>query len=233
MKKQKLTFEIKVTEIKPSGNWNTAKDWFPIIRVDQEKRHITIETHETSGYQEKASVTTESCKVDLSKDQKSMFVRGSVSCRNWRNSKCSGEQSFCFAIFVGDTDHIYIHRAPATKGWMEADPSSITGRLRKLGIGVEKVAYQQGDFLLKVANGSSYDNEMFLHETMGSGHHKFVAPILYADGPKGRQYWVKDEPVLLVHHATDGIQHPDQVVQPGKYIVGTTASQLAHRNKRD
>jgi hypothetical protein len=73
---------------------------------------------------------------------------------------------------------------------------------------------------------------MFKHETMGAGHHKFAAPVLYADGAGGRQYRVT-ETVLLRHEAVDGIQHPDVLVEPGVYVVGTTASGLRHSNKRD
>jgi hypothetical protein len=228
-----LDYSERTSLVTPRGNWNTAGDWFPTIEINQETGLVSIEFFETSGRQDKASVSTEWSTFDLSDDCQAMYIRGEVSCKNWRTPKCSGSQKFCFAIFVGDSGHIYTHRAPATKGWMEGDPNKILHRLRKLGIGVENPAYQQGDFLLKDANGNGYDDAEFKHETMGAGHHKFVAPVLFADGPKGRQYLVKDEPVLLVHHATDGIQHPDVMVLPGKYIVGTTASQLAHSNKRD
>jgi len=228
-----LSFKEFSEKVAPSGNWNTAKDFFPTIDVNQETGKVEISTFYTVGHQDRASVDTEECTVSLSSDNKAMYIRGEVSCKNWRNYQLSGSQKFCFAVFVGDSGHIYTHRAPATKGWLEGDPNKILARLRKLGIGVENPAYQQGDFLLKNANGNSYPDSEFLHETMGAGHHKFVAPVLYADGPSGRQYLIKDEPVLLVHHATDGIQHPDVLVQPGKYVVGTTASQLEHSNKRD
>lgn len=217
--------------VTPGGTWNTAKYWFPEIDVNQETGTVKVTYYMTSGYQKKASVSTEWIKVDTKGN--SSFVRGEVDVRNWVNYKCSKSQQFCFAIFQGDSGHIYTHRAPATKGWMNAKPEEIRKRLRKLGIGVEKPAYQQGDFLLKNANGNAYPDDEFKHETMGAGHHKFDAPVLYAaidGGP--RQYWVQEE-VTLNHHAVDGIQHPPITIKPGKYIVGTTATSLTHRNKRD
>ena len=222
-----LSWKIKTASILPAGNWNTAKDWFPTIVIDQAARHLTITTYETTGYQKKAKINTESIKVDRSADGTQLFVRGEVECRNFSNGKCSGSQKFCYAVFIGDSDHVYTHRAPATKGWMEADPDIIRKRLRKLGIGVEN-ALQQGDFLLKPANGNAHPDEDFQHERMGSGHHNFELPQLYHRG----QFWVK-EPVTLIHTATDGIQHPDVVVSPGKWIIGTTANQLNHSNARD
>jgi hypothetical protein len=110
---------------------------------------------------------------------------------------------------------------------MEADPDTIRKRLRKLGIGADNVI-QQGDFLLKPANGRSYPDSDFAHERMGSGHHNFEMPVLYHRG----QYWIK-ESTTLIHTAVDGIQHPDVIVPPGKYVVGTTANQLRHSNARD
>ncbi len=228
-----LSFKTSTSVVNPTGNWNTAKNFFPVINVDQKTGEITVELFESIGRQNKASVATEWVDFSISKNQQALYLRGEVSCTNWIHRKLSGNQKFCYAIFVGDSGHIYIHRAPASKGWMNGDPDKILSRLRKLGIGVENPAYQQGDFLLKNANGNSYPDNAFVHETMGAGHHKFVAPVLYADGENGRQYLVKDEPVLLVHHAVDGIQHPDVIVYPGKYIVGTTASQLKHSNLRD
>lgn len=222
-----LSFSIKTEAVNPGGNWNTAKDWFPTINIDQESRHVTIITFKTHGYQKKAKVSTESIKVDRSADGTQLFVRGEVECRNFSNGQCSGSQKFCYAVFVGDSDHIYTHRAPATKGWMNAQPDVIRKRLRKLGIGVED-ALQQGDFLLKPANGNAHPDEDFQHERMGSGHHNFELPQLYHRG----QFWIK-EPTTLIHTATDGIQHPDIVVPAGKWIIGTTANQLSHSNARD
>lgn len=212
----------------PTGNWNTAKDWFPTIEVDQNSRHIKITTYDSIGYQERASIETEWIKIDISDNHQTLYVRGGVHCTNWRRYKCSGSQKFCFAVFVGDSGHVYTHRAPATKGWMNADPNDILKRLRKLGIGAAKNVIQQGDFLLKPVNGNAHPDEAFKHERMGSGHHNFEFPVLYHLG----QYWIT-EPTTLIHTATDGIKHPNVVVPPGKYLVGTTANQLNHRNARD
>jgi len=214
--------------VTPSGNWNTAKDWFPTIDVDQDTRTIKITTYESYGHQKKASVETEWLDIAMSDDHRAMYIRGSVDCRNWKNYKCSGSQDFCFAVFVGDSGHVYTHRAPATKGWMKGSPNDILKRLRKLGIGADKDVIQQGDFLLKPANGNGYPDAAFAHERMGSGHHNFEFPVLYHRG----QYLIT-EPTTLIHTAIDGIQHPDVIVPQGKYIVGTTANQLRHRNARD
>lgn len=216
--------------VAPAGNWNTAKDWFPEINVNQETGTVKVTYFESYGYQDKASVETEELTIDTKGD--SSFIRGNVSCKNWINYKCSGSQNFCFAVFQGDSGHIYIHRAPATKGWMNAKPQEIKKRLRKLGVGIEEVAYQQGDFLLKKANSTALNDNEFVHETMGAGHHVFDVPVLYAFDGKHRQYWIK-ETVMLIHEAVDGIQHPTVEIKPGKYIVGTTANSLRHRNKRD
>lgn len=219
--------DIEWVDATPGGNWNTARDWFPTIEVDQPARHITVTTFETRGHQKKASIDTKWVDINRSDDGTQVFIRGEVDVRNWINGKCSGSQRFCFAIFIGDSDHVYVHRAPATAGWMTAAPDTIRKRLRKLGIGAVNVI-QQGDFLLKPANGNAHPDADFAHERMGSGHHNFELPQLYHRG----QFWVREE-ALLIHTATDGIQHPDVVVKPGKYIVGTTANQLAHSNARD
>lgn len=173
------------------------------FNVDQETRHIQITTFATCGYQKKASVETLHFSVERSDDGTQIFIRGEVDCRNWARGKCSGSQEFCYAVFVGDSGHVYIHRAPATKGWMNAEPGTIRKRLRKLGIGAKNVI-QQGDFLLKPANDNAFEDEYFKHENMGSGHYKFDLPQLFNRG----QYWIKEK-VWLRHTATDGIQHPD------------------------
>ena len=226
-----LTAQIETIEASP-GNWTAARDCLPAITVDQATGVVTISKQETTGHQKRATVGTPTCGASISPDGQAMLVRGEVTVKNWKHWQASGSQSFCFAVFVGDSGHIYTHRAPASKGWMALQPEKVLPRLRKLGIGSAKVAYQQGDFLLKHANGSAYPAEEFRHETMGAGHHKFVAPVLYADGARGRQYRVT-EAVLLRHEAIDGIQHPDVVVEPGVYIVGTTATSLHHTNRRD
>lgn len=231
MKEQKLRVLKKSVAVTPGGNWNTAKHWFPEIDVNQETGTVRVTYFYTVGHQKKASIETEWIKIDTKGN--SSFVRGEVDCRNWQNGKCSGSQQFCFAIFQGDSGHIYTHRAPATKGWMNAKPEEIRKRLRRLGVGVNEVAYQQGDFLLKKANGLALPDDDFKHESTGAGHHNFDVPVLYAVDEKGRrQYWVK-EAVTLTHRAVDGIQHPTVTVEPGKYIVGSTTDSLFHRNKRD
>lgn len=232
MKKQ-IRVRTKTAAAEISGNWSVAKDFFPHIEVNQKTGYVKVECYETNGYQPKASVSLNWIKVDTKLN--STFIRGEVSCRNFKHGKVSGSQQFCYAIFEGDSGHIYTHRAPATKGWMNAKPQEIRKRLRKLGVGVEKVAVQQGDFLLKSAfnvPNVPADSE-FEHETMGSGNHKFLSPILYAYKDGKRFYYVKDEPVMLVHTAVDGIKHPDQIVEPGKYVVGTTANSLRHSNYKD
>jgi hypothetical protein len=225
--KDTLSWTLIEDEVDPSGNWNVARDWFPTIEVYQDSKHISVTTFDSSGFQDKATVETEWINFDRSEDGSQVFVRGSVFVKNWINRKCSGSQKFCFAIFVGDSGHIYTHRAPATKGWMTCKPDLIRKRLRKLGIGAVNVI-QQGDFLLKPANGNAHDDSDFAHERMGSGHHNFEFPVLYHRG----QYWIT-EPTTLIHTAVDGIQHPDIVVPPGKWVIGTTANQLAHGNARD
>ena len=220
---------ITITEeCHPSGNWTCAKDWFPIINVDQESRKVSITTYETYGHQKKATIDTGNIDVDISDDHRAVYIRGVVNCKNWNNWEGSGSQKFCFAVFIGDSGHVYTHRAPATKGWMNGDPNGILKRLRKLGIGAEKGVIQQGDFLLKPANSNGYPDASFAHERMGSGHHNFEFPVLYHRG----QYKIT-EPTILIHTAVDGIQHPDVVVPLGKYIVGTTTNQLHHANARD
>lgn len=210
------------------GKRDTANDWFPRISLDQKTKSIKIEIFNTSGYQKHCSISTEMEIPEYSTDKLACFLRGEVKATNWGYWRNSKTQSFCFAIFVGDSGHIYIHRAPATKGWMNGSPDNILKRLRKLGIGASEKVSQQGDFLLKPANGNAYPDADFAHEKMGSGHHNFELPQLYHRG----QFWIK-EPTTLIHTAIDGFQHPDVMIPPGKYIVGTTASQLRHGNMRD
>lgn len=225
----RLSYEIASETVSPGGNWNQAKDWFPTLNIDQANRHVKITTYDSMGHQKKASVSTERCAVARSDDGTQMFVRGEVDCRNWINGKTSGTQSFCFAIFEGDDGHIYTHRATASRGWMEAAPDTIRKRLRKLGIGAEKGVVQQGDFLLKPANGNALPDSDFSHEYTGSGHHRFELPVLRS----GSQVWIQ-EPTKIIHRTTDdALRHPDVTVPPGKYIVGTTAPSLAHPNRRD
>ena len=217
----------KTTEIKSAGNWWGPKDIFPAIEVDQATGTVTVEFFDVADSKRAWGKTHEHTE-DLSADGTALFVRGMTGVKNVKHPECGGRQQFCYAIFEGDSGHIYVHRAVASKGWMAASPAEIRKRLRKLGIGADAGVVQQGDFLLKPANGSSLPDEEFKHEYMGSGHHKFELPVLRSGG----QIWVQ-EPTNLVHHAVDGIQHPTVTVQPGKYIVGTTAPSLEHSNKRD
>jgi len=164
------------------GNWANAKDLFPRIEIDQMIDEVTITYYhcDSGKYPNRRIGDTTWSKIDIEGDQ--MFVRGETSMQNYKRWQGTGSQKFCFAIFAGDSGHIYVHRAPASNGWMEAKPSEIRSRLRKLGIGAEKDVIQQGDFLLKLANGNAYADDQFVHETMGAGHHKFEMPVLYATG---------------------------------------------------
>jgi len=209
------------------GNWDGAKDLFPTFKINQNTGVVNI-TYYSADDKKGRGCTWEHVE-NISEDGQALLVTGMCGHKNFRNPECSGRQNFVFAVFVGDSGHIYIHRAPATKGWLNCEPSKITKRLRKLGIGADKGVIQQGDFLLKPANGSAYPDDLFRHESMGAGHHNFEMPVLYATGDTGRQYKVT-EPTLLIHSATDGIKHPDIIVPIGIWIVGTTASQLYHSN---
>jgi len=221
--------------VDPSGNWNGPKDWFPRVTINQETGDVTITRFYTSGHQKKATVSS-FVAVYQSPDGQALGIIADVSVKNWINYKTSGDQSCVFIIFRGDSGHFYTHRPPATESWKDvarrADLAEITKRLRKLGIGANAGVVQQGDFLLKPANGNAYGVDAFKHETMGAGHHKFAAPVLYSDGASGRQYRIT-EPILLQHEAVDGIKHPDVTVPVGIWTVGTTAASLPHHNQRD
>lgn len=235
MKHKRLRGKIKGVWVNPGGNWNVPRDWFPTLAIDQQKGTVMVSTSDTQGRQKKASVTTE-CRIDSATDGPALMVRGSVEVHNWINVKCSGEQSFCFVVFEGDSGHIYVHRAPASKGWMEMICSypAIVRRLRKLGIGADSGVVQQGDFLLKPANGKAISDAEFKHETTGWGHHNFDRPVLTAwTREAGRQVKIIDAHTRIIHKAVDGIQHPDVIIPPGTYIVGTTAESLRHSNRRD
>lgn len=216
------------------GNWNTAKDFFPTVEIEQNGKNsvITVTTQHSTGYQKKATGETESIEIKQNESEDAVLITGTASCKNWKNYKCSGEQKFCYCVFVGDSGHVYVHRAPATKGWINCNPEDILKRLRKLGIGADTNVLQQGDFLLKQAKGNALADDEFKHEYMGSGHHKFELPVLRAWSEQGTQIFVK-ETTIVHHEAVDGIQHPDLTVEPGKYIIGTTANSLRHNNKRD
>lgn len=230
-----ITVTIKDENVNPSGNWNTAKDWFPEIDINQETQHVTITTFDSTGHQKKASVETTDIDTELSIDGDQLLVKGEVFCRNWSNWKCSGSQKFVFAIFVGDSGHIYVHRAPATKGWLNLDPEKIRKCLIKLGIGAVKDVIQQGDFLLKPANGASIPIYQFRHEWSSSSHHQFSEPVLSEYVPRvGRIIYIPaGHSIELVHEAVDGIQHPTVTVPAGQWIIGSTATSLYHSNNRD
>lgn len=230
-----ITVKTKNEIITPTGNWNAAKDWFPSIEINQKEKHVTITTYETRGYQKKAIVETTNIDTALSTDGEQLLVVGEVYCKNWQNYKTTGSQKFVFAVFVGDSGHIYVHRAPATKGWINLNPDRIRKRLVKLGIGAEKGVIQQGDFLLKPANGSSLPIDHFRHEWSSSSHHKFSEPVLseYVPGV-GRVILIPaGHSVDLVHEAVDGIQHPTVTIPEGQWIIGSTATSLYHSNDRD
>jgi hypothetical protein len=232
---KKLTVETHEVSVNPGGNWNIAKDHFPVIRINQETGVINVESYRTEGRQKKASVETTMYETKVSDDKSQVLISGEVYCRNWINAKTSGTQAFVFAIFEGDSGHIYIHRAPATKGWINCNPNTIRKRLVKLGIGATSGVLQQGDFLLKPANGSSLPVDSFKHEWTSASHHKFSEPVLseYVSGV-GRIIFIPEGRTVELHHeAVDGIQHPMIVVPAGQWIIGSTASQLHHTNKRD
>jgi len=231
----KINFRIENQEVTPSGNWNTASMFFPEVDVNQETGEVKIVSLYSRGRQQKASIDTLNIQATLSTDQTQLLITGCVDCRNWKNYKTSGSQNFVFAVFVGDTNHIYVHRAPATKGWMKCNPNTIRKRLVKLGIGAITGVLQQGDFLLKPANGSSLPVDTFKHEWQSASHHKFDQPVLsqYVNG-KGRFIYIPDNCTIELHHyATDGIQHPTITVPSGQWIIGSTANQLEHNNRRD
>jgi hypothetical protein len=231
----KITVNVKNETVTPTGNWNVAKDWFPSIDIDQKTKHVTITTYDTIGRQKKASIETTDIDTALSTDGDQLLVTGEVDCRNWQKYKTSGSQKFVFAIFLGDSGHIYVHRAPATKGWLGLNPDRIRKRLVKLGIGAEKDVIQQGDFLLKPANGSSLPIDQFKHEWTSSSHHQFSEPVLSEYVPSvGRLIYIPEgHSVELIHEAVDGIQHPTVTVPSGQWIIGSTASSLYHTNDRD
>lgn len=228
---EKITVKIQEEEFDSLGNWAGPKDLFPTIEVNQETAEVEITTHSISNSGRGQWGKTHEINTEISEDGQVVRITGLTGLRNDRR-RTGGRQKFCYFVFRGDSNHLYTHRSVASKNWLHCEPEKLLKRLRKLGIGADKGVLQQGDFLLKPANGNAYANEEFKHETMGSGHHKFCCPVLYADGSKGRQYKII-EPVKLLHEAVDGIQHPDIEVPVGIYIVGTTSTGLPHSNMRD
>ena len=212
------------------SNWMGPKDLFPTIEVDQSTGVVTVTT--LSVNDQKAIGCTHECSVSIASDNSAVLIRGMTGVKNWKHPKCGGRQSFCYAVFEGDSGHLYTHRAQASKGWMECRPKDVTKRLRKLGVGADEGVIQQGDYLLKPANGSALPVGEFKHEFTGSGHHRFVPPVLYAHG-NGATHVLVQQDTILSHHATDGVFHPAQNVPPGQYIIGTTSPGLRHSNARD
>lgn len=226
-----LTVVTRATEYSKQGKWWGPAELFPDISVDQATRVVTVVYHSAADPSRRYGKTWEHSET-ISSDGQAVLIRGMCGYKNLVHPQCGGRQQFCFAVFVGDSGHVYTHRAPATRGWMECRPEDITARLVKLGIGAVRGVIQQGDYLLKPANGNALPEEEFKHEYMGSGHHRFEVPVLRAWSGRATHVLIR-EPVRLVHHAVDGIQHPDVVVPAGQYIIGTTASSLRHANGRD
>lgn len=226
-----LTVKIEDAQLQRRGNWTTARDLFPELSVDQDTAEVSVRRFDAEWDPKYGGGKTHECDVEISADGQAMFVRGMCGYRNERR-RVGGRQKFCYAIFRGDSGHIYIHRATASAGWMAAAPETITRRLRTLGIGADRGVIQQGDFLLKPANGRAFPDEEFRHEYMGSGHHTFELPVLRAYAAGVSQVLITT-PTRLHHEPVDGIQHPEVIVPPGKYIIGTTSAGLAHDNRRD
>jgi len=231
METKKITVKVKEDEYESLGNWAGPRELFPVISVDQESAEVEITYFSIANSKRGQWGQTHECSETISEDGQVLKITGMTGLRNDRR-RTGGRQKFCFFVFRGDSGHLYTHRATASKGWLECPPEKLLKKLRKLGIGADKGVIQQGDFLLKPANGNAYPDSEFAHESMGAGHHNFAAPVLYADGTKGRQYKII-EPILLKHTAVDNIQHPDVIVPIGIYIVGTTSEGLRHSNKRD
>ncbi len=212
----------------PRGNWNTAMGWFPDIEVDQETGVVTITSYNSSGYQEKATVTTKSLGINQDKKRNctQAYIRGEVDVRNWRNHKCSGSQKFVFAVFLGDDGHIYTHRAAAQKTWMEADAGNIRQRIRELG-GWKLGSIQQGDILFVPArNGGQLPDSNFKHEIEAVGHHRFSRPILSAEKEMADTYrthiLVDRRPLKVKHRGDEGRRHPAVEIPVGQYYITTT-----------
>jgi len=223
---KRIKIQIKEDTYGSLGNWAGPRDLFPTIEVNQKTAKVIVTYWEISNRDRGQWGQTHEHDETISKNGQVARITGLTGLRNDRR-RTGGRQKFCFFVFRGDSGHLYTHRTVASKGWLNCDPDKLLKRLRKLGIGVENVI-QQGDFLLKSANGKGHPDEDFAHEKMGAGHHNFELPQLYHRG----QYWIK-EATTLIHTAVDGIQHPDVIVAPGKYIVGTTSNGLDHSNKRD
>lgn len=233
MKTLKLKVKDVFEKVEPSGNWHTAKDFFPTFKIIQETGLITITHYDTVGYQKYAKVESTPFVIKMSKNKDQVLITGEVDCWNFRHGKCSGTQAYCFAIFIGDSGHIYTHRATASKGWMNLDPEKIRKRLVKKGIGAVVNVLQQGDFLLKPAGINSVPEENFKHEWTSRSHHIFSEPLPSFMSNHGRHILIKEGEVELHHVAVDGIQHPTIKVPAGQWIIGSTSPSLRHANMLD
>ena len=226
-----ITVKTTEMEIDSLGNWATARDLFPEIEVDQKTAVVSINYFSIYNFKRGQYGKTHEHTETISDDGQVVRITGMCGLKNDRRNT-GGRQKFCFFVFRGDSGHFYTHRSVASKGWIECPPEKLLKRLLKLGIGRETNVFQQGDFLLTPANGKAYPDSDFLHETMGSGHHNFEMPVLYASGEHGRQYKIIEN-TQLIHTAVDGIQHPTITIPPGVYAVGTTSNGLNHSNMRD
>jgi len=226
-----LTFTTRDGEYDSLGNWAGPRDLFPTIEVDQAAETVAITYWEIRNSKRGQYGCTHEHEETLSEDGNVLRITGLTGLRNDRR-RTGGRQQFVYFIFLGDSGHYYTHRARATKGWLECEPAKLLKKLRKVGIGADKDVLQQGDFLLKPANGNALADEEFAHEWSGPGHHRFEVPVLRAWDGKHSQVRIT-EPVNVHHEAVDGIQHPMITVPPGTYVVGTTAESLRHENRRD
>jgi|GEM_PF-5291257 len=198
----------------------------PDVVVHQPSRTVVIRTQETDGYQDYACVDTD-LEIRHGADGQGAIASGCVRVSCWGASSAhGGRRGLCFAAFLGDSGHVYVHRAPATSTWtgMEASGAAIRERLRKLG-GATRGTIQQGDLLFVPANGRSLPPESYQHEVGALGHHVPALPLLQA--------WIGSERALLVREPTEirhlpaqGATHPTITLPAGQWIVRTTASSL-------
>jgi hypothetical protein len=221
---------VKHKQLDRVGNWAGPRDLFPTIQIDQATGEICVTLHSVYDSRRGQYGRTHEHTERLSPDGQAARITGLCGLRNDRRH-AGGRQRYCFFAFVGDSGHIYLHRATASSGWLECPPEKILARLRKLGIGRESVAAQQGDLLFWAANGTSYPADEFRHEVARIGHHEFAAPVLFADGARGRQYKVAAPGMLLTHRPAAGAVHPAVTLPEGVYYCGTTSPSLSGGNK--
>lgn len=251
---RKLTVKVISPYFPVDSRRLTARHCFPDINVDQNTGIVTVSPaasgYTSAKYPSRAHVDASAPEISISVDRQAAFVRGKVNVKNYKRWKNSGEQAYCFAVFVGDSGHIYVHRAPATNGWMKAKPSSIISRLRKLGDhrAQREGTLQQGDILLIpvrvadeevkigeqtiVAKADALDASAFAHETTGIGHHRFSVPVLFSDVHEdGARRILVNEEITLTHQPASGAVHPQIVVKPGQYLISGTARSLGGRQR--